>query len=456
MAVVVAALGYFVDIYDLVLFAVVRRDSLTAIGGTGPAATADGFWGTLQLELDIALGRTTGSLEQAGAALFAAQMTGLLLGGFLWGILGDRRGRLTVLFGSILLYSVANIGNAFVGSVPAYALMRLLAGVGLAGELGAGITLVSEHLPTRLRGYGTMIVATVGLAGAVAAGLTGQWFGQHVSQLMGGALGPWQVAYLMGGGMGLALLALRVGVAESGLYETSARRAGSASSAGSAGSAQAAPARQPLRRGAVWMLFWPPKRGLRYVCILLMGVPIWFVGGILFVFAPEIGESMGLVGAAGPKAGLAVIYGYAGAVVGDCLSGLLSQWMKSRLKVVSLFMVGIALGVACTLSLGSRGANAYYLCIFLTGLATGYWALFVTVAAESFGTNLRATAATTAPNLVRGSAVLITMAWETLQHAGQTAQEAAGWVGAVCLILGLTAVGFIPETFSTSLDYQEH
>lgn len=453
MAVVVAALGYFVDIYDLVLFAVVRRDSLTAIGGTGPAATADGFWGTLQLELDIALGRTTGSLEQAGAALFAAQMTGLLLGGFLWGILGDRRGRLTVLFGSIVLYSVANIGNAFVGSVPGYALMRLLAGIGLAGELGAGITLVSEHLPTRLRGYGTMIVATVGLAGAVAAGLTGQWFGQHVSQMMGGALAPWQVAYLMGGGMGLALLALRVGVAESGLYETCARGVGAA---GSPISQPSAPALPPVRRGAVWMLFWPPKRGLRYVCILLMGVPIWFVGGILFVFAPEIGESMGLVGAAGPKAGLAVIYGYAGAVVGDCLSGLLSQWMKSRLKVISLFLVGIALGVACTLSLGSRGANAYYLCIFLTGLATGYWALFVTVAAESFGTNLRATAATTAPNLVRGSAVLITMAWETLQHAGQTAQEAAGWVGAVCLIVGLAAVGFVPETFSRSLDYHEH
>ncbi len=436
LAVVFAATGYFVDIYDLVLFGVVRRESLEALGvGAAPAATSGPF-GALALQWDIVTGAAAGNLEQCGAALFSAQMLGLLLGGFLWGILGDRRGRLSVLLGSILLYSLANVGNAFVTGVPMYAVCRLVAGIGLAGELGAGITLVSEQLPPRVRGYGTMIVATVGLAGAVAAGLVGDRLGREVSLWLGGPLQPWQVAYLIGGGMGLGLLAMRMGVVESGLY-ASTRATSDA----------------PL--GSVRMLFWPPARAARYLAVLAIGVPIWFVGGILFVFAPEIGLALGLHGEATPRAGTAVVLGYGGAVIGDCVSGLLSQGLQSRRRVVGLFLGGIAAGTLFTFAFGGRSTGLFYAGVFVTGLATGYWAIFITIASECFGTNLRATATTTAPNLVRGSAVLVTQAWQALGGLGISSAAAALAVGALCIGGAFLALARVPETFARDLRFEE-
>lgn len=436
LAVVLAATGYFVDIYDLVLFGVVRRESLESLGIGGEPLPTSGALGSLALQWDIMRGAAIGNLEQCGAVLFSAQMLGLLVGGFLWGALGDRRGRLSVLVGSILLYSAANIGNAFVDSIPMYALFRLLAGIGLAGELGAGITLVSEQLPPRIRGYGTTIVATVGLAGAVAAGLVGDRLGRDVSLWLGGPLQPWQVAYLIGGAMGLGLLALRIGVVESGIY-AQARKESNA----------------PL--GAVRMLFWPPERAVRYLAVLAIGVPIWFVGGILFIFAPEIGQALGLHGGATPRAGTAVVAGYGGAVIGDCLSGLLSQVLRSRRRVVVLFLIGIAAGTVATFALGGRSTTLFYACVFVTGLATGYWAIFITIASESFGTNLRATATTTAPNLVRGSAVLITQAWQGLGSLGVGSATAALCVGAVCIGGAFLALTRVPETFARDLRFEE-
>src|SRR5678815_49497 len=135
LAVIVAALGYFVDIYDLLIFGIVRADSLKSIG-----IAPDAQLGPTQLILNT-------------------QMIALLLGGILWGVLGDKRGRISVLFGSIILYSLANIANGFVHTVPQYAAARFLAGLGLAGELGGGITLVSESLDEKTRGHGTTIVA---------------------------------------------------------------------------------------------------------------------------------------------------------------------------------------------------------------------------------------------------------------------------------------------------------
>src|SRR6187402_2881858 len=181
--VIVAALGYFVDIYDLLLFGIVRKASLTDLGIIGDAN------------------------RDAGEFLISMQMYGMLLGGIFWGILGDKKGRLSVLFGSIITYSIANIANGMVHSVEAYAFWRLIAGVGLAGELGAGITLVAETLPKNKRGYGTMIVASVGLTGAVVANLVYQIFGD------------WRLCYYAGGVLGLLLLFLRVSVRESGLYK---------------------------------------------------------------------------------------------------------------------------------------------------------------------------------------------------------------------------------------------
>ena len=149
LAVLVAALGYFVDIYDLILFGAVRGPSLQALGFS-PA-----------------------DVQDKGILLLQLQMGGMLVGGILWGIIGDRRGRLSVLFGSIILYSIANLVNGTVDTLTGYAICRVIAGIGLAGELGAGITLVSELMDKERRGLGTTIVAATGILGGVVAGIVG-------------------------------------------------------------------------------------------------------------------------------------------------------------------------------------------------------------------------------------------------------------------------------------------
>jgi MFS family permease len=281
LAILVAALGYFVDIYDLILFSIVRISSLRAIG----------------VPPDQILSQ--------GVLLLNMQMGGMLVGGLIWGILGDKRGRLSVLFGSIVMYSMANIANGFVQNVPQYAALRFLAGIGLAGELGAGITLVSEIMPTHTRGYGTMIVATVGILGAVVASLVGDAF-------------DWRVAYFIGGGMGIALLVLRIGVAESGMFEGIKRT--------------------KAARGDFWSLIASPKTRWKYVRVVLVGVPIWYVVGILITFSPEFGRTMGM--AVVPHAGRAVMFCYIGLAIGDFASGALSQMIRSRNRVVGMFRRG--------------------------------------------------------------------------------------------------------------------
>lgn len=393
--VVVSALGYFVDIYDLILFAVVRKPSLLGIGV--PAE----------------------QLESVGGKLISLQMAGMLIGGILWGVLGDKVGRKSVLFGSILTYSLANLANAFVGSVEAYAVLRVLAGIGLAGELGAAVTLVSEVMTPEKRGYGTTAIAGVGVFGAVAAAL--------ISQLV-----SWQNAYLIGGGLGLALLALRVSTYDSSLFD--------------------AVKASTHRRGDLRMLLAPPERLRRYLACIAIGVPIWFSIGILVAFAPEIAGSMGITGPV--TAGQAVLYAYAGLGLGDIAAGLLSQWLGSRRKAVALFLVLDALALTVYSQLGGAAPQTFLLVVFGVGFANGYWAVFATTAAEQFGTNLRATVATTAPNFVRGSLVLIELAWSGLKGSmGRV--EAAAAVGAVCLVIAAVALSQLRESFGKGLDWVE-
>ncbi|SNC77344.1 Predicted arabinose efflux permease, MFS family [Hymenobacter gelipurpurascens] len=402
--VVVAALGYFVDIYDLILFSIVRVRSLNDLGITAKdAVTSEGLY------------------------LINMQMGGMLLGGILWGVLGDKRGRLSVLFGSILIYSLANIANGFVQTMEQYAWLRLIAGIGLAGELGAGITLVSETLPKEKRGYGTMIVATVGVSGAMLAYWVGERFG-------------WRNAYFVGGGLGLALLALRVGVYESGMFEQ-VKKASS------------------VERGNFFALFTNGPRLARYLKCLLIGVPLWFVVGILITLAPEFGEALGLTGPV--TAGLGVFWCYFGLVFGDFLSGSLSQLMRSRTRALQLFLAFCGLMVGVYL-FGLRGASptAFYTVCFVLGMSVGFWALFVTVAAEQFGTNLRATVATTAPNFARGSVVALVPIFNAVALAFGSAQgpdriASGAVVGGVSLLIAFWAVSTLPETFGKDLDYVE-
>jgi MFS family permease len=402
VAIVVAALGYFVDIYDLVLFSILRVPSLRGLG----VAEAD--------------------LTSTGGLLLNVQLAGMILGGVAFGVLGDRRGRLAVLFGSILLYSLANFANAFVSDVGSYAVLRFLAGFGLAGELGAGITLVGELMDRERRGLGTTIVASVGLTGAIVAGLVAETLLQRFGDV------GWRYAYGLGGGLGLLLLLLRVGVLESGLFVRLRD--------------------DDVPRGDLRMLFRPLERALRVLRVIAVGMPIWFAGGVLFVFAPEIGAALGL--AEKPTGGSTITWAYAGVVLGDVGSGLLSQRARSRKRVLGGFLVAYAAAVVALLTFGGRSLSTFYALMMVVGATTGYWVIFVTTASEQFGTNLRATVTTSAPNFVRGTAIPITLAWFTAKPVLGVV-PATLTVGLACIALGLLALVGMKESFEVDLDYVE-
>jgi len=396
-AVIVGALGYFVDVYDLILFAILRLPSLKDMGYSG--------------EL----------LVSHGILLLNLQMLGMLAGGIFFGILGDRVGRVALLFGSILLYSIANIANGFVHSIEAYAVWRFVAGFGLAGELGGGITLVTEILPKALRGYGTTIIATVGVFGAVIGGLVAQRV-------------EWRTAYFIGGGLGLVLLVLRLSVAESGMFQQ----------------LRAAPTH--VSRGNFLMLFNNLARFMKYLRCILIGLPLWCIVGILVTFSPEISGALKIQGEI--KVAQAIAFCYLGITFGGFASGYFSQVLQSRRKILFLFLIFTALAMAAYFLAAGQSNGTFYLTILLLGFGVGYWTVFVTIAAEQFGTNLRSTVATTVPNFVRGAVPLITGSFVYLKTSMGFIGSAAV-VGAVCFSLALVSLWGLRETHGLDLDFME-
>ncbi len=400
LPVVIAALGYFVDIYDLLLFGIVRLDSVAELGYNP---------------------------DVLGPVINSWQMAGLLVGGILWGMLGDKRGRLSVLFGSIITYSLANIACGFLPSIDfmdkgnAYLILRFIAGVGLAGELGAGITLVSETLPKELRAIGTSIVAGFGLFGAVVAKLTVVFAGH------------WTIAYWIGGGMGLGLLLLRVGVIESGMFKDVKEN-------------------KSVSRGSFIMFFNNKERFIKYIKCIGIGLPTWFCIGILASLGNEFGAAMGITEKIDP--GFAIMWAYIGISAGDFASGFISQWLKSRKKAIFGMMAFTVVGVVLMLFTGFKSAQMYYFyCVWL-GLGTGYWAMFVTVGAEQFGTNIRSTAATTIPNMVRGTLSLMTVYYfATKTSLGVIGAGAT--LGLICFAIGIYCTLTVPETHGRDLDFTE-
>lgn len=395
LAVMVAALGYFVDIYDLLLFSIVRVQSLKD------------------------LGIPDDQLLDQGVLLINAQTAGLLIGGLLWGILGDKKGRLSVLFGSIFLYSAANLANAFVTNVPTYAALRFIAGVGLAGELGAGITLIAEILPQRLRGYGTSIVAGIGILGAVFGGLVAEFF-------------SWKTAYIIGGVMGFLILLLRVGVRESGMFNKTKEHG--------------------VSRGDFTMIFRRRETFTKFVAVILIGVPIWYVVGILVTFAPEFGQAFGMEETL--TAGRAVLWCYAGLALGDFMSGLVSQAFKSRKKAIFAYMVAAALAVTFHLNFAGTSATVFYTFCVIMGFFAGYWAMFITVAAEQFGTNIRSTVTTSVPNFVRGAVIPLTAIFQFFKP-GFGVVGSGAITGVVAFVVAVAALLWLEETFHKDLDYHE-
>ncbi|HAZ66341.1 MAG TPA: MFS transporter [Opitutae bacterium] len=400
--VIVGALGYFVDIYDLTLFMTVRDQSLSELG--------------------------LGHLIKGGAwyhDLMSWQMAGMLLGGILFGVLGDRLGRLATLFGSILLYSLANLGNAFVHTFEAYAAWRFVAGIGLAGELGGCIALVAETLSKERRGYGTTLVAAVGVMGAVTAGAMAE-------------VVHWRTNYIIGGVLGLSLLVLRIGVRESALFH----KARDNHELGT------------VSRGNFFALFNQRNRLLRYLCCVGIGLPTWYTLGILVQrasshFAPVFHIQGEII------TSRAITIFYLGLTFGDLGSGAISQALRSRRKVVAGFLI-VSLGCAALYLFGSDGwtNTQLYALIFVMGLGMGYWALFITISSEQFGTNLRATAATSIPNFVRGSLILLTAAftWLNTQYSAPTAAIVLGFT---CFAIAGVSLLCLRETFGIDLDYLE-
>ena len=395
--VIVAALGYFVDIYDLLLFSITRIESLRSFGLSPEQITIE------------------------GESILIWQMAGLMIGGIVWGMMGDKKGRLSVLFGSIILYSLANIANGFVQNTEQFRFIRFIAGLGLAGELGAGITLVSELVVKEKRGIATSLVAGLGLTGAVAAFIIKENF-------------EWRTCYFIGGGMGLLLLVLRLSVFESGMFHEVRQ--------------------MDVKRGNIWMLFNNRDRLKRYVLSILIGLPTWFVIGVLVSFSSEFGKWMNIKEKIDP--GRAIMYAYSAIAIGDIFIRFVSQWLRSRKKALYLFYVitGIFILLFFTILWNGTAERMYWICAGL-GFGTGFWAIFITMGAEQFGTNLRATAATTIPNMVRGMlAVFILPLFQMLRSV--TDYYTGGWLAAVIIMLiTVVAALFLEETFNKDLNFVE-
>lgn len=396
IAVLVAALGYFVDIYDLLLFGIVRISSLRSMG------------------------LTEDMVQSKGELIIGIQMAGLLVGGIIWGIMGDKKGRLSVLFGSIILYSIANIINGFVQTPNQYALVRFIAGVGLAGELGAGITLVSELVDKEKRGLSTSLVAGIGLTGAVVAYFISQNF-------------DWRICYFIGGGLGFCLLLLRISVFESGMFNKIKQT--------------------NVQRGNFFMFFTNKRRFRKYILAILIGLPSWYVIGVLITFSNKFAEKFGIDEDVSPAK--ATMFAYAAISIADVLIGFVSHWLKSRKKALFIFylLTMISIFFFFQQDSNSTAASMYLICAAM-GFGTGFWAIFVTMAAEQFGTNLRATAATTVPNMVRGSLPLILILFNALQSS--YSYITAAWItGIIVMAISIVAAWFTEETFGKDLNYVE-
>jgi MFS family permease len=397
--VIVAALGYFVDIYDLLLFSITRVGSLRS------------------------LGLSDAEILSQGESIIMWQMGGLLLGGIIWGIMGDKKGRLSVLFGSIILYSLANIANGFVQTPGQFKLVRFIAGLGLAGELGAGITLVSELISKEKRGIATSFVAGIGLTGAVVAFIMKENF-------------DWRTCYFIGGGLGLALLLLRISVFESGMFHETKK--------------------MDVQRGNFFMLFNNRERFKKYLFSILIGLPTWFVIGVLVTFSKEFGEKFGITEKI--DSGKAIMYAYAAISIGDILIGFISQWLKSRKKALYLFyfITAVFMVLFFTAQWNGSAAKMYWICAGL-GFGTGFWAIFVTMGAEQFGTNLRATAATTIPNMVRGMlTIFILPLFKWLRGIDGVGYINGGIYAAIIIMLiTIFAAVMTKETFNKDLNFVE-
>ncbi len=396
LAVIAAALGYFVDLYDIVLFGVVRVASLKDIGIVGDELTSKGI------------------------LLLNLQMIGMLIGGVTWGIIGDKFGRRFALLSTIAMYSTANILNGFVNDINSYAVLRFIAGVGLAGEFGAGVTLVAEILPKQYRGYGTTVISFLGLVGALTASFVGSSF-------------DWRVAYFVGGAMGLVVLAGRFfTLRESEMFE--------------------AQKQATHKRGDIMLILRSKSTLLKFLAVTAVGVPIWYVSGIIITFSPEVGAALNL--SRDITAAETLKWQAIGLAIGSGLSGIVSEMIKSRKKVVWACFIGMAALAVVVLNMHGAAVEIFMTTILVVGLGQGYWTVFITIAAEQFGTNIRATVTTSVPNFVRAMVVPMSLALNALRHTFGLLNSAL-LIGAVVFVLAFLSLYFMSETYGKDINYIE-
>jgi MFS family permease len=403
LTILVASLGYFVDIYDLQLFNIVSKESLRGIGITDENL-----------------------IKTYDYSLFLWQMSGIILGGLIWGILGDKKGRKKILFGSILIYSLANIANAFVTNVEAYSIIRFITGIGLAGELGAAVTLINESMSKEKRGIGTMIIVTMGALGAVAA------VGIHKLQFTMLGLESWQMSYIIGGCLGLLLLFMRFQTFESEMFDKVEK--------------------QKVQRGNFFMLFKTKDRVLRYLSCIAIGLPVWFCVGLLIKFSEKFATVLEVEGTIDPTT--CIIFCYLGLSGGDLISGFISQFMKSRKKIIFFYLGTTVIISLYFLLVHHHSVNTFYALAALLGATTGYWVLFVSNAAEQFGTNIRSTVASTVPNFVRGSTVPIVLTFKYIEPTFGVINSAL-LIGGVTISIAVIALAYLPDTFGKNLNFIE-
>jgi len=400
LPVIVGALGFFVDIYDLLLFNIVRRSSFRE------------------------LGVPEDQMKNLGENILNWQMIGLTIGGILWGIMGDKKGRKNVLFGSILLYSLATIANGFVQTMDQYTWLRFIAGLGLAGELGASITLTTELLPKEKRGIGSAIIATSGVMGTITAYIIYSLSGED-----------WRLCYLIGGGMGILLLFARINALKSGMYDAAKQ--------------------SQVQMGNFFMFFNNRKRFIRYLRAITIGLPVWYVIGILISFSDEFAKQFGITGFDQPKS---LMLQYAALAFGDMGAGIFSNYIKSRKKTLMIWYGILAVFIFLFFALKGGGSafNMYLLCMGL-GFGSGISVLYITMSAEQFGTNLRATAAISIPNLVRGFLPLISLLFRFLRGPNGFNDYVTGaWLtGIVIMVVGFISVLYTDETFGKEMNFVE-
>jgi MFS transporter, putative metabolite:H+ symporter len=397
LGIIVSALGFFVDLYDIMALGAVGEASLKSIGITDKAL-----------------------LEKGVTTLQNWQMGGMVIGGFLWGIIGDKYGRLKVLFGSIILYSLFTLLNAFVLNLNQYVICRFIAGIGLAGELGAGITLVSEQMQKEKRGLGPAIIAGFGVLGAIVA--------VFISKIYN-----WQTVFIVGGVLGFCLLILRVGVVESGLFKITQHT--------------------KVSKGNFLIILRNKNYLKKFICILLVGIPGWYANGILIQLTPYVSESMGMTVI--PSKGTVIIYFFIALCVGDIMGGVISQWLKSRKKSIYLFLSLHAVMLLLFFTIGKTSVQVYYTIFAGIGFSVGFVIQLFTLAAENFGTNIRTLVTSSGLNLVRAWVIPCSLAYTWLNNNFTILKwQSAAAIGFVAIVLALFALRQLDETFDNDLEFE--